>query len=74
MKRSLFFSPCYLYQPGETYVSLDCGQRCTCNGNNETVCEDISCHVNATCGIQDEVLGCYCNDGFYQSEEECLGK
>ncbi|XP_033646303.1 IgGFc-binding protein-like isoform X2 [Asterias rubens] len=64
--------PMSYLEPGETYVSLDCGQRCTCNGQNETVCEDVSCAVNAICEVQDGELGCYCNDGFYQSEEECL--
>ncbi|KAM4771095.1 IgGFc-binding protein-like [Rhinophrynus dorsalis] len=44
---------------GESWFTYEnCTQRCTCNKNNNIICEAWSCGVLEKCQIQDGVLGC----------------
>ncbi|XP_071837312.1 uncharacterized protein [Apostichopus japonicus] len=56
---------------GETFVSDDCTQKCSCS-NNRLTCEvDYSCSTNAVCDVKNGVRQCYCNEGYEGDGETC---
>ncbi|KAJ8033373.1 Ryncolin-4 [Holothuria leucospilota] len=45
------------------YVSPDCSQRCSCI-NGQFRCDDYQCSPNAVCEERNDVLQCYCIEGY----------
>ncbi|KAI8485101.1 hypothetical protein Bbelb_372070 [Branchiostoma belcheri] len=61
----------FYYNVGSTWFTENCNERCTCNGKNDLSCEAVSCHADAFCGVQEQIYGCHCNDGFIGDGIEC---
>ncbi|XP_066276578.1 IgGFc-binding protein-like [Branchiostoma lanceolatum] len=61
----------FYYQVGSSWVTANCAEQCTCNAKNSLTCEAVSCHADAFCGVQEEIFGCHCNDGFVGDGIEC---
>ncbi|PIK34072.1 putative IgGFc-binding protein [Apostichopus japonicus] len=55
---------------GESYLSSDCTERCTCTAGN-LICEAMACDEFATCEIRNGETGCYCLYGFTWDGEKC---
>ncbi|KAL4228481.1 hypothetical protein ACF0H5_011528 [Mactra antiquata] len=53
------------YKVGDSTVNNACTERVVCLENNTMSTEDVECHENAFCGLQDGVYGCHCKDGYY---------
>ncbi|XP_062996672.1 IgGFc-binding protein-like [Elgaria multicarinata webbii] len=48
---------------GESIVSNDCSERCTCNPSGQLACQDTSCAVGETCALTGKVRGCQRQEG-----------
>ncbi|KAJ8038778.1 IgGFc-binding protein [Holothuria leucospilota] len=55
---------------GESFVSEDCSERCTCMAGN-TTCVPMSCDEFATCEVRNGIRDCYCIRGFRWDGEKC---
>lgn len=59
-------------QIGEEFMKRDCSEYCTCEGNGDLQCHELSCAFNAQCAVKGGVRNCYCDDGFMgNGREEC---
>ena len=63
-------------QVGDTTLSNDCTQRCTCENEATLSCSDAeACSNGEVCEIRHGVRGCYCKHGNYISNNgDCHGK
>lgn len=56
---------------GESYVSANCAQNCTCDGY-QLRCDNYECSPHATCSTgQDSVRQCNCNEGYTGDGKTC---
>ena len=46
------------------WMQDDCKYECECFGGGQYECLPNRCHRYATCGLDNGVRDCYCNDGF----------
>ncbi|KAJ8019626.1 Angiopoietin-related protein 7 [Holothuria leucospilota] len=56
---------------GETHVNVGCTEKCTCESDRLVCDPNYRCSPNATCGVEDGVRQCYCNDGYGGDGETC---
>ncbi|KAJ8033513.1 Ryncolin-4 [Holothuria leucospilota] len=56
---------------GESYINNGCTQNCTCINNQLSCDTNYECSPDATCGVQNGVRRCYCNEGFDGNGETC---
>ncbi|XP_027965808.1 zonadhesin [Eumetopias jubatus] len=47
------------YQRGDSFVTEDCSQRCTCARSGVLVCEPLSCRAGETCTLGNLTRGCF---------------
>ncbi|XP_072040245.1 IgGFc-binding protein-like [Amphiura filiformis] len=52
------------YSAGTRFVASDCSSTCRCIGKDLVECDDLGCGDNAVCDVQDDVRGCYCEEGY----------
>lgn len=50
------FSP---LQRGDSYVTEDCSQRCTCASSGVLLCEPLRCHAGEICTLGNLTRGCF---------------
>ncbi|XP_069460993.1 IgGFc-binding protein-like [Ambystoma mexicanum] len=48
---------------GESIVTQDCGQKCTCGASGEVQCEQVACREDEACTFKNSKRGCYKRDG-----------
>ncbi|XP_045398111.1 zonadhesin [Lemur catta] len=47
------------YQQGDSFVTEDCSQRCTCAGARTLLCKPFSCSAGETCTLGNLTRGCF---------------
>ncbi|XP_045318246.1 zonadhesin [Leopardus geoffroyi] len=47
------------YQRGDSYVTEDCSQRCTCASSGVLLCEPLRCHAGEICTLGNLTRGCF---------------
>nr|XP_020037692.1 zonadhesin-like [Castor canadensis] len=47
------------YQLGDSFVTEDCSQRCTCASSGMLLCEPFSCRAGETCTLGNFTRGCF---------------
>ncbi|XP_048080450.1 zonadhesin [Ursus arctos] len=47
------------YQRGDSFVTEDCSQRCTCARSGVLLCEPLSCHAGEICTLGNLTRGCF---------------
>uniref|UniRef100_G1Q5I5 Zonadhesin n=1 Tax=Myotis lucifugus TaxID=59463 RepID=G1Q5I5_MYOLU len=47
------------YQRGDTFVTEDCSQRCTCVSSERLLCEPLSCSAGEICTLGNRTRGCF---------------
>ncbi|PIK53800.1 putative IgGFc-binding protein [Apostichopus japonicus] len=55
---------------GEEFMKRDCSEYCTCEGNGDLQCHELSCAFNAQCAVKGGVRNCYCDDGSWVTVEK----
>lgn len=60
------------FQANETYVNVDCSEKCVCNDGLLSCNSSYTCNYNATCSLKDGIRRCYCNDGYAGDGETCV--
>ncbi|XP_033106905.1 IgGFc-binding protein-like [Anneissia japonica] len=54
-----------------SFATSDCGMLCTCQLNNTIDCIELTCDINAECGVSDGQFGCFCPYGFIGNGTYC---
>ncbi|XP_077995227.1 uncharacterized protein LOC144448802 [Glandiceps talaboti] len=54
----------YYYKVNEKIINSDCTEECVCENGGTITCRNVTCDVNAVCGILNGTRGCRCNQGF----------
>ncbi|KAJ1086909.1 hypothetical protein NDU88_000104 [Pleurodeles waltl] len=64
------------YKTGESFVTDDCSQTCTCTESSSVACSRIACRQGQTCTISNFTRGCFmldpCLDNPCQNGGECV--
>ncbi|KAG8445086.1 hypothetical protein GDO86_010015 [Hymenochirus boettgeri] len=47
------------YQYGDTFITEDCTQNCTCTETSYVVCSDLQCKPNEMCTTANQIRDCY---------------
>ncbi|XP_012587079.1 PREDICTED: zonadhesin [Condylura cristata] len=63
------------YQQGDSFVTEDCSQRCTCVSSEVLLCEPLSCNVGEICTLGNLTRGCFrespCLENPCQNDGQC---
>ncbi|XP_054549618.1 zonadhesin [Talpa occidentalis] len=63
------------YQQGDSFVTEDCSQRCTCASLEVLLCEPLSCNVGEICTLGNLTRGCFrespCLENPCQNDGRC---
>lgn len=59
MLNAFLVSASFALQEGESFVTEDCSERCTCLGNSSLDCIALSCSPDEACKVQSGLKGCY---------------
>ncbi|KAM9316559.1 uncharacterized protein PAF06_007599 [Gastrophryne carolinensis] len=47
------------YKIGDSLVTEDCSQKCTCTNSSSVVCDDMQCNEDEQCTTSNQIRGCY---------------
>nr|XP_006815681.1 PREDICTED: uncharacterized protein LOC100369913 [Saccoglossus kowalevskii] len=59
------------HKKGDTWVSSDCRQFCTCTGDGDSECEEIPCDEHSICVTIGGTRQCECAPGYIGDGETC---
>ncbi|KAJ8033201.1 Ficolin-1 [Holothuria leucospilota] len=54
------------------FVNSDCSLRCNCTSSRLTCDNEYRCHSRASCEERDNVLQCYCKEGYIGNGQSCI--
>ncbi|XP_071482117.1 uncharacterized protein [Diadema antillarum] len=62
----------FYHMSGETWLTSDCGQQCTCSSGGAVSCVALSCSEFSVCEIRNNAYGCFCREGYEGDGITCL--